>query len=137
MKLLAFLSIVITSFMPAAHANECDGVITIIRISNYVEGGSETGLRTASAAHQKWYREHGANENEQVVAPLLKYGETDTLIVDNNRAATLHVNYPASTLARENVGNKGWQNFITMYAANTEIAETYYLCLPKGLLEEH
>jgi len=137
MRLLVFLSIAIASFMPVAHANECDGVITIVRISNYVTGGSETGLRTASAAHQKWYRENGASENQQIVAPLLKYGETDTLMVDKDRAATLHVNYPASTLARENEGNEGWQSFLALYAANTEIADTYYLCLPKELLEQY
>jgi hypothetical protein len=137
MRLFVLLTVVIASFVPTAYAEECDGIITVLRISNYVEGGSEEGLRTASAAHQKWYREHGATENEQVVASLLKYGETDSLFVDTDRAATLHVNYPASTLARENEGNEGWRAFLAMYAANTEITETYYLCLPKKLLEQY
>lgn len=65
-------------------AETCDGVISVLGISDYVEGESEAGLTEASIAHQKRYRDHGVSDNEQVVVPLVKYDEeSDNLLSDS------------------------------------------------------
>ena len=118
-------------------AQNCDGVISILRISDYVEGGSEAGLKEASIAHQQWYRDHGISDNEQVVVPLMKYDEeSDSLLSDTTRVATLHVNALAGDPADEAKGDEGWEQFVAQYNQNTSIKEQYFLCLPKSLLAE-
>ncbi|TCO69139.1 hypothetical protein [Chromatocurvus halotolerans] len=118
-------------------AETCDGVISILRISDYVEGGSEAGLKEASLAHQKWYRDNGVSDNEQIVVPLMKYDEeSDSLLSDSTRVATLHVNAPAGEPADEAKGDEGWDQFVALYGQNTSVKEQYFLCLPESLLAE-
>lgn len=118
-------------------AETCDGVISTLRISEYVEGGSEAGLREASIAHQKWYRDHGVSGNEQVVVPLMKYDEeSDSLLSDSTRVATLHINAPAGDPANEAKGDEAWDQFVALYNQNTSVKEQYFLCLPHSLLAE-
>lgn len=118
-------------------ADTCDGVVTILRISDYVEGGSEAGLRDAAIAHQQWYRDHGVSDNAQVVVPMMKYDEaSDGLLSDSTRVATLHVNAPAGEPADEAKGDEGWEQFVALYEQNTSVTDRYFLCLPKSLLAE-
>ena len=118
-------------------AQSCDGVISILRISDYVEGGSEAGLKEASIAHQQWYRDNGVSDNEQVVVPLMKYDEeSDSLVSDSTRVATFHVNAPAGDPADEAKGDEGWEQFVVQYSQNTSIKEQCFLCLPTSLLSE-
>ena len=135
---LRVLTITSVLFMsPIAVAQNCDGVISILRISDYVEGGSEAGLREASMAHQQWYRDHGVSDNEQVVVPLMEYDEeSDSLLGDPNRVATLHVNAPAGRPADDAKGDEDWKQFVAQYDQNTSVEEQYFLCLPKSLLAE-
>lgn len=120
-----------------AAAETCDGVVSILRISDYVEGGTEVGLKEASIAHQQWYRDKGVSDNEQVVVPLMKYDEaSDSLLNDATRVATLHVNSPAGRPADEAKGDEGWEEFVALYDKNTSVMEQYFLCLPTSLLAE-
>ena len=136
--ILRVLFITSVFFMsPITMAQSCDGIISILRISDYVEGGSEAGLREASMAHQQWYRDHGVSDNEQVVVPLMEYDEaSDSLLGDSNRVATLHVNAPAGDPADDAKGDEDWKQFVAQYDQNTSVKEQYFLCLPKSLLAE-
>ena len=132
--LFASAALLVSSIATAA---TCDGVISILRISDYVEGGSEAGLREAAAAHQKWYRDHGVSDNDQVVVPVMAYDEeSDSSVVDATRVATLHVNSPASDPSDEARGDEGWKNFVALYEENTSVKAQYLLCLPESLLAE-
>lgn len=118
-------------------AATCDGVISVLRISDYVEGGSEAGLREASIAHQKLYRDHGVSDNDQVVVPLMEYDEeSDSLVTDSTRVATLHINAPAGDPADEAKGDESWEKFVALYDENTSVKARYFLCLPESLLAE-
>ena len=113
---------------------QCDGIVSILRISNYVDSGSEKGLREASEKHDAWYKSHGVTENKQVVIPILQYKEdTDSLVTDSSRISTLHLNSTASFAAREYQGDSMWNEFIALYNKNTEITDSIYICLPDSL----
>ena len=131
--LVAF-AVVFSQFV-SAESEACEGVISILRISNYIDGGSEAGLREASALHNQWYVANGVTENSQTVIPIFDYDDTTDSVVKNaDRVATLHFNSTASRDARERQGDEGWTNFISAYDANTKVTETIFLCIPHALL---
>ena len=118
----------------AQESNQCDGIVSILRISNYVDSGSEEGLREASEKHDAWYKSHGVTANKQVVIPILQYNEaSDSFLKDSGSVATLHLNSAVSTAAREQQGDLMWNEFITLYNENTEVAESMFVCLPESL----
>ena len=138
MKLIPIIIVLIYGVLSSqALADECDGVPSILRISNYLPGGSEQGLRDASKAHEDWYRKNGVDANDQFVIPILDVDpQTDEITKNKDRVATLHVNSPASIASRENQDDTSWKAFLKMYAANTDVQETIFLCLPQGLLRD-
>ena len=118
----------------AQESNQCDGIVSILRISNYVDSGSEEGLREASEKHDAWYKSHGVTANRQVVIPILQYDEdTDSVVKDSSRVSTLHLNSAVSAAAREQQGDLMWNEFIALYDKNTEVADTIFVCLPESL----
>ena len=118
----------------AQESNQCDGIVSILRISNYVDSGSEEGLREASEKHDAWYKSHGVTANKQVVIPILQYDEdTDSVVKDSGRVSTLHLNSAVSAAAREHQGDLMWNEFIALYNKNTEVADTIFVCLPESL----
>ena len=118
----------------AQESNQCDGIVSILRISNYVDSGSEKGLREASEKHDAWYKSHGVTANRQVVIPILQYDEdTDSVVKDSSRVSTLHLNSAVSAAAREQQGDLMWNEFIALYNKNTEVADTIFVCLPESL----
>ena len=96
MKTLGSILVVFALVFPqfcSAESEVCDGVISILRISNYVDGGSEAGLREASALHNEWYVANGVTENSQTVIPIFDYDDsTDSVVKNVDRVATLHFN---------------------------------------------
>ena len=118
----------------AQESNQCDGIVSILRISNYVDSGSEEGLREASEKRDAWYKSHGVTANRQVVIPILQYDEdTDSVVKDSSRVSTLHLNSAVSAAAREQQGDLMWNEFIALYNKNTEVADTIFVCLPESL----
>ena len=133
-SILVVFDLVIPQFC-SAESEVCEGVISILRISNYVDGGSEAGLREASELHNEWYVANGVTENSQTVIPIFDYDDsTDSVVKNVDRVATLHFNSTVSGDARERQGDEGWTNFIAAYDANTRVKETIFLCIPNGLL---
>ena len=129
------VSALVFSQSVSAESEACEGVISILRISDYVDGGSEAGLREASALHNDWYVANGVTENAQTVIPIFDYdGTTGSVVKNVERVATLHFNSTVSRDAREQQGDEGWKNFISAYDANTKVTETIFLCIPNGLL---
>ena len=118
----------------AQESNQCDGIVSILRISNYLDSGSEEGLREASQKHDEWYKSHGVTANKQVVIPILQYNaDTDSVVKDSSRVSTLHLNSAVSAAARGHQGDLLWDEFIALYNENTEVAETIFVCLPASL----
>ncbi len=138
MKTLGSILVVFALVFPqfcSAESEVCEGVISILRISNYVDGGSEAGLREASELHNEWYVANGVTENSQTVIPIFDYDDsTDSVVKNVDRVATLHFNSTVSGDTRERQGDEGWTNFIAAYDANTRVKETIFLCIPNGLL---
>ena len=114
----------------------CEGIVSILRISNYVEGGTESGVRAASDQHNAWYRERGATENLQIVVPMLDYdADADAIVDDTSRVATLHINAPAGAVTDPFKGDTDWQAFVEQYSNNTDVSDTYFLCLPDEVIK--
>ena len=133
-SVLALASLFSGNSVYAQESSECDGVISILRISNYVKTGTEEGLKEASEKHDAWYKSHGVTENKQVVIPILQYKEdTDSLVKDSSRVTTLHLNSDVSTAVREHQGDLLWNEFIALYNKNTKVTDTLFLCLPESL----
>ena len=133
-SVLALASLFSDNIAHAQNSIQCDGVVSILRISNYLESGSEEGLREASDKHDAWYKSHGVTENKQVVIPILQYEEdTDSLVKDSGSVATLHLKSDASTAAREHQGDLLWNEFIALYNKNTKVTDTLFLCIPESL----
>ena len=131
---LALVSLFSGNAAYAQESNQCDGIVSILRISNYVDSGSEEGLREASEKHDAWYKSHGVTANKQVVIPILQYDEdTDSVVKDSSRVSTLHLNSAVSAAAREQQGDLMWNEFIALYNKNTEVADTIFVCLPESL----
>lgn len=136
-SLVAVASLVLGASAIAQETSECDGIISILRISNYVDTGTEEGLREASSKHDAWYKSHGVTGNKQVVIPLLHYDrETDSFTKDPSRVSTLHLNSVVSAKSREHIGDAAWNEFIALYNENTEIEESVIACLPKALFSD-
>jgi len=105
MSVIAVASSVLGASAVAQETSECDGVISILRISNYVDTGTEEGLREASSKHDAWYKSHGVTGNKQVLIPLLQYDrETDSFKKDSSRVATIHLNSVVSVKSQEHIG---------------------------------
>jgi len=105
MSVIAVASSVLGASAVAQETGECDGVISILRISNYVDTGTEEGLREASSKHDAWYKSHGVTGNKQVLIPLLQYDrETDSFKKDSSRVATIHLNSVVSVKSQEHIG---------------------------------
>ena len=137
MTVIAITSMFIGNAAFAQEAPVCDGVISILRISNYVDMGTEEGLKEASSKHDAWYKSHGVTENKQVVIPLLQYDrDTDSFTKDSSRVSTLHLNSVVSAEAREHQGDAAWDEFIALYNENTEISESVIACLPQSLFSK-
>lgn len=137
MSAVAMISLAAGNCVVAQETSECDGIISILRISNYVDTGTEEGLREASSKHDAWYKSHGVTGNKQVVIPLLHYDrETDSFTKDSSRVSTLHLNSVVSAKSREHIGDAAWNEFIALYNENTEIAESVIACLPKALFSD-
>ena len=137
MSVIAITSMFIGNAAFAQEAPVCDGVISILRISNYVGTGTEEGLQEASSKHDAWYKSHGVIENKQVVIPMLQYDrDTDSFTKDSSRVATLHLNSVVSVQAREHQGDAAWDEFIALYNENTEISESMIACLPQSLFSK-
>ena len=133
-SVLALASLFSGNCVYAQDSGECDGVISILRISNYVKTGTEEGLKEASEKHDAWYKSHGVTENKQVVIPILQYNEdSDSFVKDPGSVATLHINSAASSAAREQQGDSMWNEFVTLYSENTDVAESMFVCLPESL----
>ena len=67
----------------------------------------------------------------------MKYDEeSDSLLSDSTRVATLHINAPAGDPADEARGDEAWDRFVALYNQNTSVKEQYFLCLPHSLLAE-
>ena len=133
-SVIALASLLSGSAAYAQESTQCDGIVSILRISNYVDSGSEEGLREASEKHDAWYKSHGVTANKQVVIPILQYNEdTDSIAKDSGRVSTLHLNSAVSTAAREQQGDLMWNEFIALYNKNTEVADTIFVCLPESL----
>ena len=136
-SVIAVTSMFIGDAAFAQEATVCDGVISILRISNYLGTGTEEGLKEASSKHDAWYKSHGVTENKQVVIPLLQYDrDTDSFSKDSSRVSTLHLNSVASAEAREHQGDAAWNEFIAVYNENTEITERVIACLPQALFSK-
>ncbi len=140
-NVLMSVAVIISMFIGnpafAQEADVCDGVISILRISNYVGTGTEEGLREASSKHDAWYKSHGVTENKQVVIPLLQYDRgTDSYTKDSSRVSTLHLNSVVQTKSQEHKGDAAWNEFIALYNENTEIKESMIICLPKSLFSK-
>ncbi len=134
MSVVAVASLILVTSAVAQETSECDGVISILRISNYVDTGTEEGLREASSKHDAWYKSHGVTGSKQVMIPLLQYdSETDSFKKDSSRVATLHLNSVVSAKSQEHIGDAAWNEFIALYNENTEIAESVIACLPNSL----
>ena len=137
MSVIAITSMFIGNAAFAQEAPVCDGVISILRISNYVGTGTEEGLQEASSKHDAWYKSHGVTENKQIVIPLLQYDrDTDSFTKDSSRVSTLHLNSVVSVQAREHQGDAAWDEFIALYNENTEISESVIACLPQSLFSK-
>tara|TARA_X000000950_G_C13787368_1_gene607871 strand:- start:24 stop:245 length:222 start_codon:yes stop_codon:yes gene_type:complete len=68
------------------------------------------------------------------VIPLLQYDrETDSFKKDSSRVATIHLNSVVSAKSQEHIGDAAWNEFITLYNENTEIAENMIACLPESV----
>ena len=131
---LVVFALVFSQFF-SSESEACEGVISILRISNYVDGGSEAGLRDASALHNEWYVANGVTKNSQNVIPIFDYDDSSDSVVKNaERVATLHFNATASRDASEQQDDEGWTNVISAYDANTKVTETIFLCIPHELL---
>jgi hypothetical protein len=139
-KVFALITTVLVgATAPAAvadhHKTPCDGTMVIMRVSDIVEGGSLAGIERASADHQAWYRANGSEDNRQIVATVLtRDAATDTVSVDESRAVTLHINPPNPAQFEGQRGDDAWEAFVAKYRENSKVAETFWLCLPEGVV---
>lgn len=92
------------------------------------------GFLAASAAHRAWYRSHGINDNDIVVARIIvrdektgerKYSETD--------AISYHIRPPSKDRVKGE-GDEAWNAYVKQYRENSEIKNQYNTCMPKGIL---
>ena len=63
-SMFAIASLFAVSVAYTQESIQCDGIVSILRISNYVDSGSEKGLREASEKHDAWYKSHWGHRKQ-------------------------------------------------------------------------
>jgi hypothetical protein len=111
-------------------APACDGDIVVVRVSQIKPGGTIGGLVAAAAAHEKWYRDRGVNDNEIVVSRILvRDTVTRTTKYSDAQVLTYHFRPPGPARVRQ--GDDDWRAFVKQYDDNSEIRAEYVTCMPK------
>ena len=101
------------------------GELTRIRLSKIKSGGSLAGFRSAVAAHNRWYQAHGFRI-EQRIAPVVNSAK------GRFRAASDEVmTFVTSDDVPREKHDAGWQAFVALYRANSQIEKETIVCLPK------
>jgi hypothetical protein len=110
---------------------DCDGDVTIVRVSQIKPEGSVGGFMKAVEAHRAWYRAQGVDDNEIVIAPMIRRDDaTGEMTYVEEQFLSFHVRPPFER-ALPGRGDPGYDAFVKLYRENSEIAHEYLACVPR------
>lgn len=87
------------------------------------------GLLKAVAAHKDWYKSHGLADMIFAAPIVLRDPATRAQVYSTKELMTYHV-YPA-TPGPEVKHDDAYEAFVKLYRENSEIKQTYNVCMPK------
>jgi hypothetical protein len=106
----------------------CDGLISIIRLSDITANGSMEKFMAAAAAQQAWYANRGYSD-VIFATPLVQYDpETAETSYSGKHALTFHYIKPNNGVPQTDAD---WDAFVKLYADNSTVRATYISCVPK------
>jgi len=107
----------------------CDGLISIIRVSDITASGSMEKFMAAVAAQQAWYARRGYSDVIFATPLVVHDPETGAVSYSDKHVLTYHYIKP---------GNGGmepdddWNAFVEMFADTSMVRATYISCVPKS-----
>jgi hypothetical protein len=105
----------------------CDGVVSVVRMSEITPTGSVDKLMAAVAAHQAWYASHGFTDVIVAARVLERNPQTHAESYSDKQVLTLHYAKPDS--ARP-VHDAAWDAYVKMYNETSIIKSTTVACVP-------
>jgi hypothetical protein len=119
---------------PAAPARPvCDGNMATIRVSEIPKTGSLEGFMKAVAAHAEWYKSHGLEDKIFAARVVVRDEATRGQKYSETQVLTYHVS-PA-VYKPGPAHDEAYDAFVKLYKENSEIKQTYNVCMPKGTLK--
>ncbi len=104
-------------------------VFSIVRMSTIKPEGSMAGFEEAAKDHVKWYRDHGYKDNQISSSPVLETSDNGkTWTVSKTKVFAIHKNDPGVQAKEQDAA---WNAYVAKYRANSDIASTTVVCLPK------
>ena len=105
----------------------CNGVISVVRVSEIPATGSMDKFMAAVAAHQAWYASHGYSD-VVVAAPIMERDpQTHVESYSKKQVLTLHYEKPGTASPTHDAA---WDAYVKMYSETSTIKETTVACVP-------
>jgi hypothetical protein len=112
-------------------APPCDGDVAVLRLTELTPNGTMEGYLKAVAAHLGWFRSHGYANDDMVVAKVMvEDPSTHQLTYSKNRVLAIHMRPPV--MGGSTGHDAGWDAFHDLYRKNSNIVESYNICIPRA-----
>ena len=106
----------------------CDGVISVIRLSDISAGGSMQKFTAAVAAQQAWYAGRGYSDVIIATPLVVRDPATGTTSYSDKHVLTYHFIKPGNGAPET---DDDWTAFVKMFADTSTVSATYITCMPK------
>lgn len=105
----------------------CDGVLSIVRLSEITPTGSIDKFMAAVAAHQAWYASHGLTDVIFAARVLERDTPTSAFAYSDKQVQTYHYSKPGGARPARDAA---WDAYVKLYSETSTIKETVLSCVP-------
>jgi len=136
LPVVAAFTLLVMPLAPKSHAQmaasappmpACDGVLSIIRVSEITPTGSMDKFMAALAAHQQWYASHGYPDVIFAARVLMRDPQSGAFSYSDKQVMTYHYQKPGGSSP---VHDAGWDAYVKLYNDTSTIKETSLSCVP-------
>jgi hypothetical protein len=105
----------------------CDGVLSIVRLSEITPTGSMDKFMAAVAAHQAWYTSHGFPDVIFAAKVMARDPQSGSFAYSDKQVLTFHYSKPGG---QPPVRDAGWDAYVKLYNDTSTIKEATLSCVP-------
>jgi hypothetical protein len=105
----------------------CNGVLSILRLSEITPNGSMDQFMAAVAAHQAWYASHGYSDIIFASRVMTRDPQSGAAAYSDKQILTFHYAKPGGSPPTHDAA---WDAYVKLYNATSTIKETTLSCVP-------